>query len=162
MFTIGTPQLLYPLLLLWKTNTSLICTHSVKCVGILNGSLALGKLWHEMAVIEVSILCLARVVAKRIWTECVATKFVLLSLKSQTLPTEISFLPQWERLGGDVSIHEDFDAVHKFPPQTSIHVGKAYHAETSCIKLPKLKPSQAHGNSKKSNHQGQSYNYECS
>ena len=28
--------------------------------------------------------------------------------------------------------HEDFDAVHEFPPQTSVHVGKAY-AETSCI-----------------------------
>ena len=57
--------------------------------------------------------------------------------------------------------HKDFDAVHEFPPQTSVHVGKAY-AETSCIKLPKLKPSQAHGNPKKSNHQGQSYNYEGS
>jgi hypothetical protein len=57
--------------------------------------------------------------------------------------------------------HKDFDAVHEFPPQTSVHVGKSY-AKTSCIKLPKLQPSQAHGNPKKSNHQGQSYSYEGS
>ena len=161
MFTIGTPQLLYPLLLLWKTNTSLICTHSVKCVGILNGSLALGKLWHEKAVMEVSILWLAREVAKRIWTECVATKFVLLTLKSQTLPTEISFLPQWERLGGDVSIKILMLCMnfHHKPVFMSVNPMLKHHVSNY--------PSCNHhrhmaGNPKKSNHQGQSYSYEGS